>query len=412
MTIFNIFKRDAQNRGYRYRKGYKPRVSSHGLFGLNKKLDDPISWRANNMSEAYGLKSAELQGKALEERDAAMAKWQDASLRDAREQYVENGLKQMASLRQEGSEALDNVQQVGRGPSSTAEAANVYQQRVAGFRRAQQKLRAADDASDIGGSNVKFNLTGYEYLDPSADVFYERFDNEIAERRDMYAQMYGGTAYDDLNYGYAWMQGEESANQEDVEAWAASQGLDMQYFTDTRSLRDRQRDKITGNESPFDSWSEEQRVTASQILYGSAGRSDIDAQILGDILNTNDYDIAFLDSSDAYDDGGFTADTLESVRASMGALYTQSREAQNELGALEDENRAALAAKMRAEAVKSQKRISDKSKESIALQIGDIKEAERAAKMKFDEQTASLTDGLASSKKKVKGVAFDADRPQ
>ena len=74
MTIFNIFKRDAQNRGYRYRKGYKPRVSSHGLFGLNKKLDDPISWRANNMSEAYGLKSAELQGKALEERDAAMAK--------------------------------------------------------------------------------------------------------------------------------------------------------------------------------------------------------------------------------------------------------------------------------------------------------------------------------------------------
>lgn len=359
--IFNVFRRDMNmGQSLATKRGFKPYKKRAGLFGSKSYLVDELSGKANTYAEQVGLFSSERSGEASKFLDEERATWQDAFMRDIREDYAARAMEQSAELRGEAASALTGPT---RRPSSTSEANAAFNRRVEGFRRARQKLRASKAAAKTAGvSDIKVDKTGYKMLNPSIDKFYQEYDRQLNERRNAYAQEYGGSNFNDLEFeGYAGM------------------GL-------------------------------------NPILSGAdIGKADVDALVMGDMLDMSLYDLAFLDTTPDFEEGGeefsfSVEETMGNIRESLGRLYQDSVTGLNQAATEEDRNREATALSIRNKTMVGKAKGQREIETSIDTQISDLNRAQRTAEQTKNKQMAALTD-TGTSKKRVKGVDFKEERP-
>ncbi len=329
-----------------------------------RRLVDESTDKVNNLTENMN----NLRNRAQDQSDAFMneqqANWNTANIRDVRAQLVANNYQASLDARAEGSEVLQGAMSQRRSVASTSEAQASFNQRVEGFQAARKKLLQAQDiANDSQGSNVKYNKTGYELLDADIDTFYDQFDAQMDARRQEYAQQ---------EYGRNW---------EDM------QSMDFENY-----------------DGPLDMNEEAFNAMRDQHL------SNIDTMVLSDILGQDASELYFLSTGGVE---GFTvADFLEDTRNNFANMGVASVEGSNEMSQAENDARAKFAGIMEAEQNKTQAMLGAETKESISDQLADLNKAQASAKDKLDKQTASLTEGGRSRKKKVKGVSFVDTRPQ
>ena len=89
-----------------------------------------------------------------------------------------------------------------------------------------------------------------------------------------------------------------------------------------------------------------------EIMAENVGTKDIDALVLGDIINQGLYDLAFLDTA-GYEEIG-TDQTMDMLRENFATVYSQATESINTIAKQEDESRTRMAKAMEIEARKTQ----------------------------------------------------------
>ena len=463
---FSIFARERSNSIYNvsnFAKGVRPYVKDRGMFGEKSYLQDDITPRANDMKAKYNTMQNKQKAAAEKQFYEQVASFNSSSIRDIREQSVTDKTEAAFANREKAVD-LSAAEVSYRRPRSSAEARTSYNQRVDGFNRARRELKkAGSNAASAFGTDVTFNLTGYERLDASIDTFYQQFDDEMKERRDSYAQDYGFDSYDDITVkGYYNMSDQagsywsgpygntESMMSADINgqstqvnkelfnnfmqenSWGdyadkAEDEFGTTYNVDAVRSDTMEWNPLTGrNEWTYsggDYDSMEHGDAFQEYLAGKqgAGQADINALIMGDILGDNAYDVAYLDSVKVNNDSstitaagtsGYMQEAISNIRRGLGSLWETSRKGINDAADFEDKSRAELAAEMEDQARFRQKVVADKTQESISGQISDLNSAQRTAKQKLAEQEAALTAGLSSSARKVRDVTFDAGRPQ
>lgn len=384
-----------QNPFSRFEKGEAPHVRKRGFLGTKSYYYDPVTPKLNKASEGLREGATRMGGEAMQFMDEEQGKWLEANTRDIREAFVADKLKASKDSRVEAMEDLGNLEGSGR-VSNTAEARKNFDRRIQGFRRARKKLTIAKEQGKALGSNVQFDATGYEMLDPSIDKFYDEFDSMIEERRNAYAQKYSNVDYADLNQGFSNIEGVAGANDAALEAY-------MQEFS-----------PLLDGTDP----SEVEEADMIEYLRGyadianRAGTQDIDAMVLQDLIGTNASESAFLETSGIAELDGFMATTLETVREGYAKTFSGAYEGANTRAEMEDQNRLEYANTVERETNATLQMGRKRNEESIANQISDIRDAERIAQKTLDAQTSALTDVPGSSKKKVKGVDMQEGRPE
>jgi len=424
--IFNVFRRDAQSREQGFmgqsnrktKKGFNPYKKKAGAFGSKSYLVDESSEKFNRLEEGFHGYSA----MQMDATDAFLTKkqgeWQASGMRDAREGYAKAQMERAISKRQDASDDLAGMQAQAR-PSSTAEAQASFNNRVQGFRRARNKLKEArDSVSNVGGPQITYNETGYEALNPELDKFYADFDQQVSERRAEYVSQYGGSSYDDLmNEGYSSGAGarygedflkrqQEITAQLMEEAGASAGGGGFQGFQSGGGFFEQL--KFRGQAAQMAM--EEFGMTQEDM---AVGKQDIDALVLGDMLDMEMYDLAFMDTSPEVDGQKFSIDdTMADLRSGLGKLYMSAAGGADDMAKLEDESRAEVARIAQQEGQKTAALTRQRSEESIANQMSDIQSSQRSAEKIRDKQMASLTDAGSTRSKRVRGVDFTEERPQ
>lgn len=363
MFEFNIFRTGMRSHDRStWKSGFEPYKKRAGLFGSKSYLVDETSGKFNRFTENMNTMRNEQMDTADKFRVEQQRTWNANNLRDARQYMVGEAFKESLDARAEGSEALSAALSTRRRVASTSEAAAAFNQRLEGFTASRKKLREAQSSlRRARGSDVQFEETGYELLDPGIDQFYEQFDRKLAERRDAYtAEHYGQFgSYDEIQF-------------EDHER--PLMGL------------------VSGD------WMTE---TAKQ---------QIDTMVLSDILGQSSYDVYFLGTGGVKDFD--IAEVIADTRENFAQLGATSVEQANQMAMAEDESRSKFANIMKRERLKSQAMAEAEGSESIAGQLDEINKAEAAARAKYEEQTAALTEGGYSRKRRVKGVSFTDTRPQ
>ena len=381
--IFNVFQRDAEKRSLYTQRGYKPYVKTAGLFGMKSYGVDPISDKAARFETNLGLLSRAQQAEAMKMIDDERARFTESGLRDMRSEFAIANMQRVGEMRTEAAEEIANMA-VNRRPTSTAEAQRNYNRRIEGFRRAKAKLRQASRQAGEVGTAVQYRGTGFEMLDPSVDRFYDMFDDAVAARKDEYAQMYSGKSYDEIKHGgYRHMN---------MSTPTAGGGIFGNLFKHV----------FSGSNGAFN------KEAYDEMMAENVGTKDIDALVLGDIINQGLYDLAFLDTA-GYEEIG-TDQTMDMLRENFATVYSKGVEQINTIAKEEDEGRARMAQAMEVEARKTQAKGKAQAERSIGKQIDDITKAERAAKKRRDAQISSLTD-TPTGKRRVGGVDFTEDRP-
>ncbi len=407
--IFNVFRRGLQQSGDRQtKKGFNPYKKRAGVFGSKSYLVDETTKKVNKLEEGFHGFSGQQVDRADAFLTEQQGKWQAAGMRDAREGYAKAQMERASTMREDASEDLTGMRAQAR-PSNTAEAQSAFNNRVQGFRRARNKLKQAQEsAGKIGGPEITYSGTGYEALDPTIDKFYADFDRQIAERRAEYVSQYGGSNYDDLvNEGYASGAGAD-INEDYTKLRASYWTQLMQEEGNTWS------DMDLRNQASARAM-EELGLTDQDMVVG---KQDIDALVLGDMLDMSMYDLAFLDTSPVtYDKDGNEQkfridDTMAEMREGLGKLYMSTAEGADEMASLEDASRAEVARVAQLEGEKTAALTRQRSEESIANQMSDIQASQRNAEKIRDKQMASLTDAGSLRGKRVKGVDFTEERPQ
>lgn len=378
----------------RFQKGEAPGVRKSGLFGSKSYYHDPITPRLNRASEGMKEGSVRMGGKAMEFMDAEQGKWLDANTRDVREAFVASKLKASKENRLEAVEDLSELEGSGR-VSNTAEARKKFDRRIQGFRQARKKLNIAREQGKALGSDVRFDATGYEMLDPGVDKFYDEFDSMIEERRNAYAQKYSGRDYADLNVGFSNIDGVTGAYEEELNAYIEEFGPKDLY--EQMSMSNQEMGEY---------------LKGYAEIANLAGTKDIDAMVLQDLLGNDAADFAFLETSGISELDDYMASTLNTVREGYAATFQGAYEGANARAEMEDQNRLEYANTVERETNATLQMGRKTNEESIAKQIADIRDAERIAQQTLDAQTAALTDVPGSSKKKVKGVDMQTGRPE
>ncbi len=410
---------------FNFEKGYQPHVRKRGLFGSKSYFHDPITPRLNDMSERLREGSVDMGGRAMEFMDAEQATWLEANTRDIQEAYV---AKKVAEAKDNRVEAMEDVEGMGRGKRvrNTAEARRNFDRRIQGFRRARKKLRMAEEAGASLGSQVKYNQTGYEMLDPSADKFYDEFDKMLAERRDAYAQKYSGVNYDELGEGFSNIDGVKGANEVDIQRFIkdnGGEGIDFDEGIAGYRLYTNLREKFgpdynvgavnSNTMAVVDFFGQREGMFEEYEALGSrAGSKDIDAMVLQDLIGTSAADSAFLETSGIEELDGYMEMTLNTVRDGFAQTFSSAYEGANTRAEMEDSNRMEYANTVERETNATIATGRKRNEESIANQISDIRDAERIAKRTLDAQTSALTDAGTPRKKKVKGVDMQDGRPE
>lgn len=378
----------------RFEKGEAPHVRKRGFLGTKSYYYDPITPRLNKASEGLREGASRMGGKAMQFMDEEQGKWLEANTRDIREAFVASKLKASKENRLEAVEDLSNLKGSGR-VSNTSEARKNFDRRIQGFRQARKKLNIAREQGKALGSNVQFDATGYEMLDPSIDKFYDEFDSMIEERRNAYAQKYSNMDYADLNQGFSNIEGMAGSNDADLEAYMEEFGP----ITQLNSFQMSDEDMA-------------EYLRGYSDIANRAGSKDIDAMVLQDLIGTDAAESAFLETSGIEELGDFMATTLQTVREGYAKTFSGAYAGANTRAEMEDRNRLEYANTIERETNATLQMGRKRNEESIAKQIADIRDAERIAQQTLDAQTAALTDVPGSSKKKVKGVDMQEGRPE
>lgn len=383
--IFNVFQRDAKKRSLYTQRGYKPYARRKGFLGLGGELVDHVSDKAARFETNLGLLSRAQQAEAMEMIDSERARFTESGLRDMRSEFAIANMQRVGQMRTEAAEEIANMP-AGRRPTSTAEAQRNYNRRIEGFRRAKAKLRQASRQAGEVGTAVQYQGTGFEMLDPSVDRFYDMFDDAVAARKEEYAQMYSGKSYDEIKHtGYRHMNMHTPGG---GGGFFGGRNMFASFFSGSGG---------EFNQEFFD-----------EVMAENVGTRDIDALVLGDIINQGLYDLAFLDTA-GYEEIG-TDQTMEMLRENFATVYSTATESINTIAKEEDEARTRMAQTMEIEARKTQAKGKAQTERSIGQQISDISKAERSAKKQRDAQISALTD-TPTGKRRVKGVDFTEDRP-
>jgi hypothetical protein len=417
-----------------FQKGFAPFVKKAGFLGTKSYLNDPITPRMNTITEKMGMHASKLGGKAMEFMDAEQRKWTDANMEDVRAAFVTDAVENSDLLR---GEAIKELGKMGKSDrvSSTAEAKANFDRRIQGFRRARNKLKESAEAGKRLGSDVNFNTTGAELLDPDIDKFYDLFDAKVAERRNAYAEQYGnGSSYEQLGMGYSNMEGSVDPNADSKLEFlrergyegdmpssllyglqaAAAQGYDLtnevqrnRYLNENPEYRESRQafldlNDAIGGQAGFDEY---------EALGNRAGRDDIDALVLNDIIGGGSDLYAFMDSTGMKDLNNFNEEMMSRVRDGFAQTFSGAYEGANERSGMENQNRTDLANTMEREARATQQIGRKKREESIAEQVSSIRDSERIAESTLKKQQASLTE-VGTRKKKVRGVDLADGRPE
>lgn len=427
--IFNVFRRGAQSREQGFmgqsnrktKKGFNPYKKKAGVFGSKSYLVDETSDKFNKLTEGFHGYSGEQMDRSDAYLTEQQGKWQAAGMRDAREGFAKAQMERATSMRQDASEDLAGMQRQSR-PTSTAEAQAGFNNRVQGFRRARNKLKSAQEsAGRIGGPEITYSGTGYEALNPDLDKFYADFDQQIAERRADYVSQYGGSSYDDLmnegyssgagaRYGEDFLTRQQEITRELMEAAGASQSEGGGFQGFGRGMGGGFMENLNYRNQAADIAMEEFGFTREDM---AVGKQDIDALVLGDMLDMEMYDLAFMDTSPEIDGQKFSIDdTMADMRQGLGKLYMSTAGGADDMAALEDSSRAEVARVAQLEGQKTAALTRQRSEESIADQMSDIQASQRSAEKVRDKQMASLTDAGSMRSKRVKGVDFTEERPQ
>ena len=400
MFKFNPFATGVRNHNRStWKKGFLPYVKKSGFLGTKSYLIDHSSSKVNRLTENFN----NLKNRASDQSDIFLnqqaSTWADANMKDARDEIVTTAFKEALNTREEGTEALMGAMSERRDVASTSEALTSFNKRVEGFAQARKKLKTARDTARRGrGSIVSYDETGYEKLDARLQDFYDQFDASIEERREAYYN-----SNDPSNLGLSYQDWKTLTEDE----FYSMTGSMYDYIGGT--FTEQQQERFDGD---YEAWSADRdrirrEFFANQQFSRTVGN---DVMVLSDILGQDSADIYFL-ATGGVNDFDIT-EILRETRENFAQLGMSSVEGAATMARFEDENRGKFAELMKRERLKNQKLLAEENDESIAVQLNEINRAEQAAKDKLDEQTAALTAGAPSRKKKVKGVSFTDTRPQ
>lgn len=417
----DIFSYKANTRRIQEKTGRLGYVKKKKVLGVTVggKVIDQISGKVDRHSELMQKKGEVWGSMAKAEVETAVASFQEFGLRDMKEGYAVDKMKERNALRADAIDITDSISAPHSSVQNVAQAKNNLDARVQGFLSAKRKLTAANEGG-MTGAKMEFNDTGYELLNPEMDQFYAEFDADVARAQQDYAELYGHNSFDDVISGFGMFS--EITHQVNSQGRTAEQEAAYQDM-----YPDGMVNPLTGQIDEYDADVYDQ--TRTERPTGDVGQQDIMNMIMSDMTGISYGDLTWMSTAEmGYDkfrsgsnwtmeEGNNLAqnvgeESIEAMREAFSKIFFSSAASADAAAKMEDRFRVESARKAKESTLLGQRRMKDMGDESTAAAMTDINSGIRSAEQEYEDTKSNLLQSGLRGKRKVKDVSFKATRPE